>query len=155
MVKEELTALMPSKYIIAVIGDANAGKSTTIKKVYRELVKRGKIKNIKNIWGDPDDIGYKGDVSLMGATSYGLTGIVSEGDNLRMLEVYLTDFKEKERADMILCACRKQWPGTYKAVAKFAWMYGYTIIWVDLSPVPGISIDDRTDAVAAKIANVF
>lgn len=155
MEKNELTALMPSKYIIAVIGDANAGKTTTINKIYHMLVSRGAIKDVVNIWGTPD-INYPTvDFSLTGTTRYGLTGIMSQGDQICYLEENLEDLAKDRGVDMILCACRKGSPDTYKAVAKISWMYGYNIIWAHLSPAPGISKDSRTDALAAEIAAVF
>lgn len=149
-----LNSLMPNKYIIAVIGDANAGKTTTINKIYDNLNKAGKISGITNIWGMPDICNPRIDFSLTGITFYGLTGIVSRGDVICTLKTDLVELATR-KSEMIICACRKKYPNTFNAVAAISWMYGYHIIWVDLSCPLGTSKDAYTDFISSKISSNF
>lgn len=150
----KLKALQPDKYMLAVIGEANAGKTTTLTKAYYKLKSEGKISNITCYWGKTDIRFPTSDFLLKGITVYGLTGIISQGDQICYLKKNLERLA-KENAQVILCACRKQAPDTYKSVAEISWKYGYNIIWIDLSCPSDMSLDAYTTRLSVEIADLF
>lgn len=161
MTGNQIAAQLPAKYIIAVIGDADAGKTTTINKVFEDLSTTGKIRNVNLRWGKPGTVNPVGDFSLTGKTVYGLTGISSAGDVMQDMRADLNDLIAKASGEnggepaVIFCACRKERPRTFSVVAEIAWQYGYTILWVPLACPAGTSLDVYTDGVAARIAGWF
>lgn len=152
--KNGLSSTLPNKYIIAIIGDANAGKTTTIAKIYENLYSAGKISGITYLWNKPDINNPTIDFSLIGNTIYGITGILSRGDVICTLKSDL-EVLAIAKSNVIVCACRKQYPDTFNAVAGISWMYGYNIIWVDLSCPTGTSKDLYTDGISARISSYF
>lgn len=150
----KLNALQPDKYILAVIGEANAGKTTTLTKTYHYLKGNNKLTEVTFFWGKADIKDPNSDFLLKGTTVYGLTGILSQGDQICYLGENLERLAKHE-VQVILCACRKQQPDTYKSVAGISWKYGYNIIWIDLSCPEGMSIGKYTDEVSANIASLF
>ena len=150
----KLEALRPDKYILAVIGDANAGKTTTLTKTYYKLKDQDKIRDVTCYWGKPDIKFPTSDFLLKGITLYGLTGIISQGDQICYLKENLERLAEQD-AKVILCACRKQAPDTYKSVAEISWKYGYDIIWIQLSCPSGMCLDTYTANLSAELAALF
>lgn len=153
-ISAKLKSLSPNKFIIAIIGDANAGKTTTINKVFNTMSKTGKIHSVENIWDSPDINNPTLDFSLTGETKYGTTGIVSRGDIIYALKDDLETLVAK-KAEVIICACRKQRPDTFNAVAAISWKHSYSIIWIDISCPSGISKDTYTDSISSNISSLF
>lgn len=157
MKKNPIEALLPERYLIALIGGANAGKTTTVNKVYDELKRKGKIRGEALKWGSPGIVKPVTDFCLTGTTVYGLTGILSAGDVLRDLRSGLEDLiaGSEAKPGAILCACRYERPKTFGAVAEMSWRYGYTILWVEVACPAGMPLDAYTDDVAHRIAGWF
>ena len=142
------------KYIIAVIGDAGDGKTTTINKTYDKLVIAGKLTEIRYLWGMPDISRPTFDFSLTGTAKYGKTGMVSRGDQICALLDDLYRLADED-CNVIVCACRKHWPDTFKSIAEIAWEYGYYIDWVKFDRPAGMSKDEYTDILSSDIAALF
>ena len=142
------------KYIIAVTGYAGDGKTTTITKLYDKLASTGKISAVRHIWGVPDINNPTYDFSLIGNSRYGATGFVSRGEQIYALRDDL-EYLAKEDCQVIVCACRKECPDTYKAVAEISWRYGYYIDWADFSVPPGMSKDDYTEQLSLDLYLLF
>ncbi len=145
--------MLPQKYIIAVIGYADDGKTTTISKAFQKIDAKGVISHIRRIWGTPANNPIE-DFSLTGNTKYGLTGILSQGDAIKKLYAEL-DRLVKIDCNVIICACRKQYPDTFNAVAKISWEHDYSIIWIKFDRPHGVTQDNYTDSLADKIFNLF
>ena len=66
--------MLPQKYIIAVLGDAYEGKTTTINKTFNKLAGSKIISGVTSVWGPLPSPSNVVDFSLTGITKYGLTG---------------------------------------------------------------------------------
>lgn len=149
---------LPQKYIISVIGEKHAGKTTTIKKAFHKLKDSGRITIDQTlIWGARKK-GEPGDFHAIVDSVYGTTGILSSGDVTKQIFKDIKDnFIDKKKCNIILCACRKDGPKTYSAIAEIAWRYNYTILWVDLTTFPKGSEEqnDHTNQKAEEITELF
>ena len=74
--------MLPQKYIIAVLGDAYEGKTTTINKTFNKLAGSKIISGVTSVWGPLPSPSNVVDFSLTGITKYGLTGFLSQGDQI-------------------------------------------------------------------------
>lgn len=147
--------MLPQKYLIAVIGEANDGKTTTINKVFSKMNADGIISHIVAMsgWTIPAPNTYS-DFSLTGQTKYGLTGFISRGDVISTLKNDLYDLVSA-KCNVIVCACRKQYPDTFNAVAKVSWEHNYKIIWMKFDRPANVSKDHYTDMLSDKIFYLF
>lgn len=148
--------MLPQKYIIAVIGEAHDGKTTTINKAFIKMDADGIISHVTAMqgWTIPTPADVIHDFSLTGNTKYGLTGFVSRGDVTHALYSDL-DNLVSAGCNVIICACRKQRPDTFNAVAKISWEYNYPIIWIKFNRPVNVSKDDYTDMLSNKIFYLF
>lgn len=149
--------MLTQKYIIAVIGDANDGKTTTINKVFKKMQEADAITHITPVagWSVPSSSPSAwDDFSLTGNTKYGLTGFLSRGDVVYATKSDL-DILASAGCGVIICACRKQYPDTFNAVAKVSWEYGYSIIWIRFDRPPEVTKGDYTDELSEKIVCLF
>ena len=121
--------MLPQKYIIAVLGDAYEGKTTTINKTFNKLAGSKIISGVTSVWGPLPSPSNVVDFSLTGITKYGLTGFLSQGDQICYTYVNLEKLVQMG-CQVIVCACRKRNPDTFNAVAKVAWEYDFSIIWI-------------------------
>ena len=51
--------------------------------------------------------------------------------------------------------CRKRNPDTFNAVAKVAWEYDFSIIWIKFDRPKDVSKDEYTDELSNKIFYLF
>ena len=94
------------------------------------------------------------DFSLTGITKYGLTGFLSQGDQICYTYVNLEKLVQMG-CQVIVCACRKRNPDTFNAVAKVAWEYDFSIIWIKFDRPKDVSKDEYTDELSNKIFYLF
>ena len=136
--------MLPQKYIIAVLGDAYEGKTTTINKTFNKLAGSKIISGVTSVWGPLPSPSNVVDFSLTGITKYGLTGFLSQGDQICYTYVNLEKLVQMG-CQVIVCACRKRNPDTFNAVAKVAWEYDFSIIWIKFDRPKDVSKDEYTD----------
>jgi hypothetical protein len=147
--------MLPQKYLIAVIGDANDGKTTTICKAFHKMNASGVILHPTTMPGFiiPAINSYH-DFSLTGNTIYGLTGFISRGDVIYTLKNDL-DNLVRVGCNVIICACRRNYPATFNAVAQVSWESDYSIIWIKFNRPTGVTQDAYTDDLSDKILHLF
>lgn len=146
--------MLPQKYIIAVLGDAGEGKTTTINKAFNKLADSKIISGVTSVWGTLPSPSNVVDFSLTGITEYGLTGFLSQGDQICHTNANLEKLV-RLGCQVIVCACRKQDPDTFNAVAKIAWEHDFSIVWIKFDRPENVSKDDYTDELSDKIFYLF
>lgn len=146
--------MLPQKYIIAVLGDAHEGKTTTINKAFNKLADSKIISGVTSVWGPLPSPSNVVDFSLTGITKYGLTGFLSQGDQICYTYANLEKLVQGG-CQVIVCACRKHNPDTFTAVAKIAWEHDFSIIWIKFDRPKNVSKDDYTDELSDKIFYLF
>ena len=146
--------MLPQKYIIAVLGDAYEGKTTTINKTFNKLAGSKIISGVTSVWGPLPSPSNVVDFSLTGITKYGLTGFLSQGDQICYTYVNLEKLVQMGCQE-IVCACRQRTPDTVNAVAKVAWEYDFSIIWIKFDRPKDVSKDEYTDELSNKIFYLF
>jgi len=118
------------KKIIALKGKSNTGKTTSIKRIYEWIKNNYAIKIITpNTWSG-DDI--KTIIKVDGF----VIGICSAGDEGSTVKSYMDEF-DKNRCDLILCACRTKGQ-TFQAIQSYR-SKGYLIDYIYTK-----EISDRT-----------
>lgn len=152
--------MLAQKYLFAVLGDANEGKTTTVCKAFRKLAGSGVISSVTSVRGPvplPVSVPLPArvdDFCLTGITGYGLTGFLSSGDQINDTKANLENLVQKG-CRVIVCACRKRLPDTFKAVAEISWKYDYTIVWIKFDRPETISKDVYTDQLSDRIFSLF
>lgn len=146
--------MLAQKYLFAVLGDANEGKTTTIYKTFRKLDGSGLIASVTSVWGPVPTSAQVVEFCLTGITGYGLTGFLSKGDQIYDTKANLENLVQKG-CRVIVCACRKRLPDTFKAVAEISWKYDYTIVWIKFDRPGTVSKDVYTDELSDRIFSLF
>ena len=112
------------------------------------------ISGVTSVWGPLPSPSNVVDFSLTGITKYGLTGFLSQGDQICYTYVNLEKLVQMG-CQVIVCACRKRNPDTFNAVAKVAWEYDFSIIWIKFDRPKDVSKDEYTDELSNKIFYLF
>lgn len=131
----KLKEKLPNRFLIIIVGNRNVGKTTTIKKIYRNIIDKysGGYSLLSYDGNDPlnsrDDFYCVIKLEKSGT----VIGIVSQGDTIcetkRLLES-LASFTPK--IDIIICACRPDNPAVITGISPISYKYKYNPMWFEL-----------------------
>jgi Cdc6-like AAA superfamily ATPase len=110
------------KYIIAIWGNANNGKSATVKKIAQLILDK-----FPNAISEPNSPNYDKDIKVIIQIGKIKIGIESQGDPNSRHFKSLKEFVE-EKCDLILCTTRT-YGSTVNAVNDMQKTDNYEIIW--------------------------
>lgn len=139
-----------NRTIIAICGRANEGKSDTIKRVCKTL-----LRDFPNASPAIHEINYDWDILLTIQLGSIKIGIESQGDpNSRMLNQNTIEDLAKQNCDIIICATRTEGK-TVNKVDEIADKYDYHIIWLSSFFSPSLNSNVLNQKAANNIINLI
>lgn len=121
---------LPNKLIIVVAGSANTGKTSIIKRVKKQIVDRGGYIEENTLkWGNDSVENYNDFRTIIKETTTNLKiGFISAGDISKNVRNDL-ELMSNENVDIIICACREEYPQVIREIAPVSCYHGYIPIW--------------------------
>jgi len=138
---------LKTKYVFALYGPANVGKSATLKKVFALLTDAYPTASVQTLDRPGMDITVTIDITVIIEINGILVGIESQGDPNGRLAESIELFK-KAKCGIIVCATRTS--GSTVTIVKNL-QPEFTLVWTRKTSEPQANLRERRDDAIAQI----